>query len=114
VPADLQSILNLEVPLIVVIAQRDMPVREVMALAPGAILELPKPADEDLEIMVNNKPIGAGRAVKVGENFGVRITYVGDVKERIEALAGGGRRSAATADLAAPATAASPMLATPV
>ena len=38
-------------------------------------------ADEDLEVMVNNKPIGAGLAVKVGENFGVRVTYVGDLLE---------------------------------
>jgi flagellar motor switch protein FliN/FliY len=85
-PADLKSILQLEVPVIVVIAQRDMPVKEVLNLAPGAILELPKGADDDLEVMVNNKPIGAGRAVKVGENFGVRVTYVGDLEERIAAL----------------------------
>jgi flagellar motor switch protein FliN/FliY len=86
--ARLKSILKLEVPLIVVIGSRDMPVKEVMNLAPGAILELPKLADEELEILVNNKPIGMGNAVKVGENFGVRITYVGDLKLRIDALAG--------------------------
>lgn len=112
-PADLHSILNLEVPLIVVIAQRDMPVREVMNLAPGAILELPKAAEDDLEVMVNNKPIGAGRAVKVGENFGVRVTYVGDLQERIEALgdskAAGGAKPQAPDAKPAP----SPMLATP-
>ncbi len=113
-PADLHSILNLEVPLIVVIAQRDMPVREVMNLAPGAILELPKAAGDDLEVMVNNRSIGAGRAVKVGENFGVRVTYVGDLQERIEALgenkaAGGAKPSAPDAK-----PAPSPMIATPV
>ena len=84
--ARLNSILKLEVPLIVVIASRDMPVKEVMNLAPGAILELPKLADEELEILVNNKSIGLGTAVKVGENFGIRVTYVGDLKHRIDAL----------------------------
>ena len=109
-PADLPSILNLEVPLIVVIAQRDMPVREVMNLAPGAILELPKAADDDLEVLVNNKSVGAGRAVKVGEHFGVRITYVGDLAERIEAMG-----DAAADDPPLPAPAAAPtILATPV
>jgi flagellar motor switch protein FliN/FliY len=114
-PADLKSILNLEVPLIVVISHRDMPVREVMNLAPGAILELPKAADEDLEVMVNNKPIGAGRAVKVGENFGVRVTYVGDIKQRIEAMGSGsgGAKRAETRPAPAPA-APSPVLAPPV
>jgi len=114
-PADLPSILKLEVPLIVVIAQRGMPVREVMALAPGAILELPKAADEDLEVLVNNKPVGAGRAVKVGENFGVRITYVGDLKQRIEAMGAGPFSSPreAAPDAGADAT-PSPVLAAPV
>jgi flagellar motor switch protein FliN/FliY len=113
-PADLQSILNLEVPLIVVIAQRDMPVREVMNLAPGAILELPKAAADDLEVMVNNKPIGAGRAVKVGENFGVRVTYVGDLQERIEALGDGKAASGAKTQKNDVKSTPSPMLATPV
>lgn len=88
-PARVDSILKLEVPLIVLIATRRMAVKEVMNLAPGAILELPKLADEELEILVNNKPIGLGTAVKVGENFGIRITYVGDLKDRIDALGPG-------------------------
>ena len=29
----------------------------------------------------------SGRAVKVGENFGLRVTWLGDVRERIEAMA---------------------------
>jgi flagellar motor switch protein FliN/FliY len=86
-PADVQSILGLEVPLIVAIGSREMSVKEVMNLGPGAILELPKPADEDLEILVNNKAIGTGTAVKVGENFGIKVTYVGNLKHRIAALA---------------------------
>jgi flagellar motor switch protein FliN/FliY len=85
-PADLHSILKIEVPLIVQIASRKMPVEDVLKLSPGAIIELPKLADEELEIMVANKQIGLGNAVKVGENFGVRVTYVGDVRQRIAAL----------------------------
>jgi flagellar motor switch protein FliN/FliY len=74
---------------IVQIASRDMPVEDVLKLSPGAIIELPKLADEELEILVANKQIGLGTAVKVGENFGVRVSYVGDVRERIEALGRG-------------------------
>ena len=80
--------MKLEVPLIVVIGARLMPVKDVMNLAPGAIVELPKLADEDLEILVNNKRIGAGSAVKVGENFGIKVSYVGNLKDRIAALGG--------------------------
>jgi flagellar motor switch protein FliN/FliY len=92
--ADLRSILKLEVPVIVLIGDRTMPMQEVVNLSPGAIIELPKPADDELNVLVNNKAIGFGRAVKVGENFGVRLTYVGDVARRIQAMT----EAAATAE----------------
>lgn len=89
VPGRIDSILRLEVPVIVQIGRRLMAVEDVLALAPGAMIELPKGADEDLEILVNNKPIGAGRAVKVGENFGVRVSYIGGLRHRLAAMGGG-------------------------
>lgn len=67
-----------------------MRVRDVVDLTPGSIVELPKTAEEDLEVLVNNKPIGFGTAVKVGENFGVRVTFIGSLKDRIRALGAGG------------------------
>ncbi len=85
-PANVESILKLEVPLIVQIAQRSMPLKEVLLVVPGSIIELPKPADGDLDILVNNKQIGTGTAVKVGENFGVRVSYLGDLPQRIAAM----------------------------
>lgn len=84
--SDLQSILRLEVPIIVLLGQRQMPVKDVTGLVPGAIIELPKSAEAELELLVNNKGIGMGRAVKVGENFGLRLTFVGDLRRRIAAL----------------------------
>jgi flagellar motor switch protein FliN/FliY len=86
VPSDLRPILRLEVPVIVVLGWKSMPVREVTALSPGSIIELPKKADEELELLINNKAIGTGTAVKVGENFGVRITYIGDLRQRVTAM----------------------------
>lgn len=97
-PTDLDSILRIEVPVIVRIAERSLSVRDVRSLAPGSIVELPKHADEELEVLVNNKPIGCGRAVKVGENFGLRITYTGPVKARLEAMAGGEATAAGGAE----------------
>ena len=85
-PAGIESILALEVPVIVQIAERMMPVEDVVSLAPGAIIELPKSSNDDLEILVNNKVIGTGTAVKVGENFGVRVSYIGDLTHRLSAM----------------------------
>jgi flagellar motor switch protein FliN/FliY len=84
---DLHRALGLEVPLIVVLGERQMRLSEVVSLVPGAIIELQKGAEEELQLLANNKPIATGMAVKVGENFGIRISYVGDLRERIAALA---------------------------
>ena len=83
---DLRRILRLEVPVIVKLAERKLTLGEVMRLGAGAIIEFSKSSDEPLELLVNNKPIGVGDAVKVGENFGLKITQIGDVKEIIRSL----------------------------
>ena len=85
-PGDLKRILRLEVPVIVKLAERKLTLGEVMRLGAGAIIEFSKNSDEPLELLVNNKPIGVGDAVKVGENFGLKITQIGDVKEIIRSL----------------------------
>jgi len=59
-----------------------------MRLAVGAIVEFGKSADDDLELMVNNKLIGMGSAVKVGENFGIKISKIGPIKDTIKKLGG--------------------------
>ncbi|MCC7146471.1 MAG: FliM/FliN family flagellar motor switch protein [Phycisphaeraceae bacterium] len=83
---DLQTILKLSVPVIVQVGQQRMMLSGVLGLSPGVILELEKPVEEELDLLVNNKPIGKGTAVKVGENFGVRVTKIGSPQERVEAL----------------------------
>jgi flagellar motor switch protein FliN/FliY len=76
---------------IVKLAERRLMLSEVMRLAPGAIIEFFKSSDEPLQLLINNKPIGVGEAVKVGENFGLRITQVGDLKQIIQSLGSDGR-----------------------
>jgi flagellar motor switch protein FliN len=85
-PTDLQTILKLTVPVIVQVGERRVPMEDVLALGPGAILELSKSAEDELDLLVNNKVIGKGVAVKVGENFGIRIASIGTPHQRVEAL----------------------------
>ena len=40
------------------------------------------------DLIVRNKTIAVGETVKVGENFGLRITHIGDLKSTIQSLAG--------------------------
>jgi flagellar motor switch protein FliN/FliY len=84
--SELSRILRLEVPIIVKLAERKLNVNEVMRLGAGAIIEFFKNSEEPLLLMVNNKVIGFGEAVKVGENFGLRITQIGDVRQIVNSL----------------------------
>jgi flagellar motor switch protein FliN/FliY len=63
-----------------------MSVGEVMRLSVGSIIEFHKSADETMELHANNEAIGKGHAVKVGENFGIKLTAIGSVKEVIRKL----------------------------
>jgi flagellar motor switch protein FliN/FliY len=87
-PRDVKTILSLEVPVVVVLAERTMTVGEVLGLRPGSILEVDKNADEDLSLRINNRDVGHGVAVKVGENFGIRIESIGSAEKRVAALGG--------------------------
>lgn len=87
---DLNRILRLEVPLIVQIAERRMMLSEVTSLTHGSIIELPKAIDEPLDVLINNAMIGHGHAVKVSENFGIHITQVSNLHDRVAAMGPGG------------------------
>ena len=82
----LERLLRLQVPVIVKLADRRLSLQEVMRFGPGAIIEFFKPSDQPLELLVNNKTIAIGETVKVGENFGIRITQIGDVKQILEMM----------------------------
>ena len=83
---DIKSIMALEVPLVVVLAERTLILEDIRNWVPGSIIELGKEAEEDLEVRVNNRAIGQGSAVKIGENFGIQVNYIGDPKDRINAM----------------------------
>lgn len=83
---ELKTILKLSVPVIVQVGKRYLPMDDILALGPGAIVELEKTSESELELLVNNKTIASGVAVKVGENFGLRISSIGTQRQRVQAL----------------------------
>ena len=85
---DLKSILNLRVPIIVRLGHRQMSTEQVMELIPGTLIELPQSVTKPMDLMVNNVVIGHGTAVKIGEDFGLRVTMVGGTADRAAALEG--------------------------
>ena len=85
--ADLARILKIQVPVIVKLAEKKFTLAEVLRLQIGTILEFAKPSDAPLELLINNKAIAVGDAVKVGENFGLRLKSIGDAKQIIASMA---------------------------
>ncbi len=83
---ELERILRLRVPVIVQLATRHMPIAAVRDLSTGAIVEFDKSVDDALDLLVNNRLIGRGRCVKVGENFGLQITRICDAVDRVRSM----------------------------
>ena len=86
--AELNRLMRLHVPVIVKLAERKMPMSEVLRLGVGSIIEFEKRNDEPLHLMINNKTIAIGEAVKVGENFGLRVRQIGSMKDLVIAMGG--------------------------
>ncbi len=86
---ELKTIFKLSVPVIVQVGERSLPVDDVLALGPGAILELNRSSESELDLLVHNKRVGQGSAVKVGENFGLKITRIDAPRDRITAMGPG-------------------------
>jgi flagellar motor switch/type III secretory pathway protein FliN len=82
----LARVLRLRVPVIVRLAERRMPLALIRDLSVGVIIEFLKAVDEPLELFINNHPIGHGSAVRVGENFGLRIAEICTPADRIRSL----------------------------
>jgi flagellar motor switch protein FliN/FliY len=53
-----------------------MTVRDLLALSPGAVLELDRAAGSPADLLVNGRLIARGEVVVIDENFGIRITEI--------------------------------------
>ena len=84
--ADLDLILDIEVPISVELGRTEMSIAEVLELGPGSIVELQKMASDPVDLLVNNKLIAHGEVVVVDENFGIRISSVVNPRERVKSL----------------------------
>ena len=81
---NLNLILDVSVTLALEVGRARMSVRELLALAPGAVVELDRLAGEPLDVLVNGVRIARGEVVVVNEKFGIRLTDVVSATERME------------------------------
>ncbi len=83
---NIDLILDIQLKLTARLGQVEMPVGEIMKLAPGSVIDIDRLADEPVELVVNDRPIARGEIVVVQENFGVKITEIISPKDRIKTL----------------------------
>ena len=81
---NLNLILDVSVTLALEVGRAKMSVRNLLQLAPGAIVELDRLAGEPLDVLVNGVRIARGEVVVVDEKFGIRLTDVVSATERME------------------------------
>jgi flagellar motor switch protein FliN/FliY len=58
-------------------------IKEILGMGEGTIIELDKLAGEPVDILVNHKLIAKGEVVVIDENFGVRVTEIVSLLERM-------------------------------
>ena len=56
--------------------QRQLPLREVLELGSGSVVELDRMVDEPVELLLDGKLVARGEAVIVDGNYGLRITEI--------------------------------------
>ncbi len=86
VSENIKRILKLPVPIIVILAEKQITFESAINLSEGSIIEFNKSNNEPLDMLVNNHKIGKGRAIKIGENFGLRVDEIGSPQNIVETL----------------------------
>lgn len=73
---DLRLLAEVQVELAVELGRVKLPLRELLALGPGAVLELDRAADAPVDVLVNGCLVARGEVVVIDGDFGVRVTAV--------------------------------------
>lgn len=74
--ANLRMLYDVEMTLTAEIGRTRLPVRQVLELAPGAVLELDRTAGSPADVMVNGRLVARGEVVVVDEVYGIRVTEI--------------------------------------
>jgi len=80
-PSNLARISNVEMALTVEIGRTRMAVRDLLALEPGAVVELDRSAGTPADILLNGRLIAHGDIVVIDQDYAVRITKILDSPE---------------------------------
>ncbi len=85
-PNDISMVLDIPVQLSVELGRTKVPIKYILQLAQGSIVELDALAGEPMDVLVNGYLIAQGEVVVVNEKFGIRLTDIVTPSERLRRL----------------------------
>lgn len=83
---DLNMILDIPVQLTVELGRTRIPIKNILQLAQGSVVELDAMAGEPMDVLVNGFLIAQGEVVVVNDKFGIRLTDIVTPSERMRRL----------------------------
>ena len=67
---------NIPVTISVEVGRTSLPIKALMQLTQGSVVELDRLAGEALDLLVNNTLVAQGEIVLVNERYGIRLTQI--------------------------------------
>jgi len=90
VPAgDINLVLDIPVQLSVELGRTKVPIKYILQLGQGSVVELDALAGEPMDVLVNGYLIAQGEVVVVNDKFGIRLTDIVTPSERLRRLSKG-------------------------
>jgi flagellar motor switch protein FliN/FliY len=83
---NIEAILDVPVTLSMEVGRTRIPIRNLLQLTQGSVVELERGAGEALDVFVNGTLVAHGEVVVINDKFGIRVTDVVSPAERIRKL----------------------------
>ena len=83
---NLAVLMDVQLPVSIRFGETEMILEDVIKLGVGSIIELNSAIDEPVELIVNGKSLARGEVVTIDGFYGVRITEISNVGERIRSF----------------------------
>ncbi|MGD9998698.1 MAG: flagellar motor switch protein FliN [Ilumatobacteraceae bacterium] len=80
-PSSLTVLHDVELVVTAELGRTTMPVRDLLGLTPGMVVEIDRAAGAPIDLLVNGRRIAAGEVVVIDEEFGIRITEIAPTGE---------------------------------
>ena len=84
--SDIDMIMDIPVHLTVELGRTKIPIRHILQLAQGSVVELEGLAGAPMDVFVNGCLIAQGEVVAVNDKFGIRVTDIVTPSERMRKL----------------------------